>query len=356
MAERLARTAGFEVVVGGRNEAQARAAAGELARAASAVVSHLSIDATRPDIEALRRLAPAVIVNASGPFQTQDYALARAAIAVGAHYIDLADAREFVTGITALDSAARAAGVLVTSGASSVPALAAAIVDHHAPKFSRLDAIEHGIVPANGYDPGRATTASILGGVGRPFLVLVDGQWQTVHGWSGLSRIRFPGLGVRYVSPVDVPDLALFPERYPGVRTVRFSAGLEVALFQWSLAALAWAVRHRLMTKPERFAAPLMWLKRRLSALGSQDGGMYVRLFGLDATSKPMGITVYLIARRNQGPYMPAIAAVVLARKLVQGRRPARGALPCLGLVSLEDFMAEVADLDITITSTSDEL
>jgi glycine/D-amino acid oxidase-like deaminating enzyme len=57
---------------------------------------------------------------------------------------------------------AKAAGVLVASGASSVPALAAAIIDHHLPEFERLELIEHGITPANGYDPGVATTASIM--------------------------------------------------------------------------------------------------------------------------------------------------------------------------------------------------
>ena len=40
----------------------------------------------------------------------------------------MADARAFVLGVVALDAEARATGVLVTSGASSVPAVAAAIL------------------------------------------------------------------------------------------------------------------------------------------------------------------------------------------------------------------------------------
>ena len=46
-----------------------------------------------------------------------------ACIAAGAHYLDLADARDFVARIGTLDAAARAAGVAIISGASSVPAL-----------------------------------------------------------------------------------------------------------------------------------------------------------------------------------------------------------------------------------------
>ena len=50
---------------------------------------------------------PAVLINATGPYQRQDYRLARACIAAGVHYLDLADARDFVPGIAALDAEAR---------------------------------------------------------------------------------------------------------------------------------------------------------------------------------------------------------------------------------------------------------
>lgn len=52
-----------------------------------------------------------------------------AAIACGAHYCDIADAREFVTGIGVLDEAAKAAGVAVIAAANSIPALTAAYAD-----------------------------------------------------------------------------------------------------------------------------------------------------------------------------------------------------------------------------------
>jgi hypothetical protein len=49
----------------------------------------------------------------------------------------LADGRQFVTGIEALDSAAKERGLTITSGASSVPALST-VVDRHLPEFERL--------------------------------------------------------------------------------------------------------------------------------------------------------------------------------------------------------------------------
>jgi saccharopine dehydrogenase-like NADP-dependent oxidoreductase len=71
-------------------------------------------------------LKPGIVIDAAGPFQDYKrdrYRVARAAIAVGAHYIDLADDAEFVAGVGILDDLAKAAGVCVVSGASSVPAI-----------------------------------------------------------------------------------------------------------------------------------------------------------------------------------------------------------------------------------------
>ena len=47
-------------------------------------------------------LRPGLVIHTVGPFQQQDFAVAQAAIAAGAHYCDLADARRFVCGIGAL--------------------------------------------------------------------------------------------------------------------------------------------------------------------------------------------------------------------------------------------------------------
>ena len=52
----------------------------------------------------------------------------RAAIAVGAHYLDLADASAFVAGVGALDQTAKDKAVFVLSGVSSFPVLTAAVV------------------------------------------------------------------------------------------------------------------------------------------------------------------------------------------------------------------------------------
>lgn len=347
--ERLARGGDVEIVVAGRSAEKAAVVADRFTKSAGPRISGAVLDAARPDVAALKALGASVVINASGPFQAHDYSLARAAISAGMHYVDLADARAFVTGIGVLDEAARTAGVLVTSGASSVPALAAAIIDSELSAFERLDAIEHAITPANGYDPGVATTASILSGLGKPMRVLDRGVWTTVHGWLGLRRVFVPGLGVRLMANCDVPDLEIFPKRYAGVRTVRFRAGLEVSAFQLSLWVLAGIARVGLLPRPERLAAPLMWLKDKLRWLGGDSGGMVVRLEGLGRGGAPLVRTISLIARDNQGPYVPVIAAVIVARKLLRGEIRTFGATACVGGMTRAEFEAEVRDLAITI-------
>ncbi len=310
-------------------------------------MGHAALDALTVNADGIRALAPAVVLNASGPFQKQGYDLARACIEAGVHYVDLADAREFVTGIVELDKAAKAAGVLVVSGASSVPGISSAVVDHYRPAFSRLEAIEHGISPGNSFDPGEATTASILGAVGLPFKARINGRDATVHGWQGLSSHRFAGLGRRWIADCDIPDGALFPERYPDAATVRFKAGVEVGAFQLGIWLVSWLVRIGLLRRPGVLAAPLLAVKRRLGFLGSDRGGMFVSLRGKGHDGASHRVDWHMEAWTGQGPYLPTVPAVILARRLARGRLDTTGAMPCLGLVRLDEVLAEVADLDI---------
>jgi saccharopine dehydrogenase-like NADP-dependent oxidoreductase len=347
-AERLAREANLEIVIGGRSADKARVHAEALARTARARITHAQIDATRVTADELHALAPRVLINASGPFQQQDYTLARACIAAGCHYVDLADARAFVTGIGALDGEARAANVSVISGASSVPGLSSAAVRRLAEDLEQLTEVHIGISPGNSFDPGVATAASIIGQAGKPLLTREGGRQVSAYGWQGLHRHRFPEIGYRWMGAVDVPDLELLPQHYPQLATVRFSAGLEVGMFHLGLWAASWLVRSGLVRDLSPIAAPMLAVKRRLSALGSDTGGMFVRVVGRDHGGIARTHTWNLIARGGDGPYVPAIASVILAKRLAAGEGPPPGAMPCFGLFALGDFEAEVSDLDIT--------
>jgi hypothetical protein len=346
-AERLARVAGIEVIVAGRRAEQAQACAARLAAGACAKVSGIGLDAAGVSSAVLGEIRPAVLINATGPYQGQDYRLARSCIAAGVHYVDLADARAFVAGIPALDAEAQRAGVLVVSGASTVPAVSAAVLDAYAPQFSSLAKVDVVIAPGNSFDPGLATTRSILGSLGRPLGASGKAAGGRSYGWQGLERRRLPGLGARFVGLCETPDLDLFPRRYPGLRDVKVYAALEVGAFHLGLWGLSWLARGGLVRRPERLAGPLLGIKRRLGFLGSDRGGMVVTLEGRDADGGRKRIVWHLVAGSGHGPYIPPTPAVLLAKRLLSGGLTARGAMPCVGLFTLEEFLAEIADLDI---------
>ncbi len=106
----------------------------------------------------------------------------------------------------------RERGVTVVSGASSVPALSAAVIDRYFPQFKRLDSIEFGI-SSGARAPGLATVRGVFSYGGKPFQEWRDGAWRTTYGWLDLRRHLFPPpLGARWVSSCDIPDLTLFSE------------------------------------------------------------------------------------------------------------------------------------------------
>ena len=353
IAERLAREPDVEVIVAGRSLERAAELVARLAKGARAKLTPARLDATKIAAGELAELRPLLVINASGPYQLQDYRLPRACIAAGAHYVDLADARGFVTGIGALDAQAKEAGVLVVSGASTVPAVAAAVIDEHVPQFASLETATVVIAPGNSFDPGLATTQSILSTLGRPNAAPSNGSGALpgTYGWQRLRRRVIPGLGARWLGACDTPDLDLLPRRYPGLSSVRIFAALEVGAFHLGLWGLSWLVRGGLLRHPERLAAPLLGVKRALGSLGSDVGGMLVSLEGKGRDGAPRRVDWHLIARSGHGPYIPAMPSLILAKRLLAGTLARRGAMPCLGLFTLADFLSEVADLDITAGS-----
>jgi len=178
---------------------------------------------------ALAATGAGIVVDAAGPFQAGDYRLARAAIAAGLDYVDLADARGFVAGFGQLDDAARAAGVTLLTGASSTPALSNAVLERLTREWRRIDSVEIAISPGNRAPRGLAVVRSILSYAGRPVRVLLDGRWTTRPGWGLTVRRGMPGLGRRWQSLCETPDLDLVPRRFAVRRSVLFRAGLALS-------------------------------------------------------------------------------------------------------------------------------
>ena len=327
----------IDLTIAGRDAARAGAFAAPLG--ASAVgIDHRSAGFA----QRLAEIRPDLLIHTAGPFQGQDYSVAEASIAAGVHYVDLADGRAFVCGIDRLDARARERGVLVVSGASTLPAVSSAIVDALCGAVPGLERIEISIAPAQRIPRGEATLAAVLTYCGKPLTRLEDGRWRTVRGWQAIRRHAYRTLGTRWMAACDVPDLDLFPRRYPGLRTVTFDAALELWPLQWGMWLMAAVSRLGLVRDWSRYAGQLRRLAALFDHFGSDRGGMQVRL-----RAPSGGVDCELMAPDGRGPEIPAIPAVILARKLAAGRLAARGVTPCMGLFSLDEFREAVADLGI---------
>ena len=327
---RLLRRDGHAVCVAGRDGA----AASLLASAIGA--SALQIDRTG-DLSALSGFD--AVVDAAGPFHTygaDPYRLAKAAIAARVHYLDLSDNAAFCQGITALDAVAKAAGVCVVSGLSSVPALSSAAVQALA-AGDRVRVIDVAILPGNRSPRGLSVMHSIVAQAGRPMPVWHGNKWEQVPGWSDPATYTLPDGLRRQGWRIEVPDTRLFPAHF-GAETVRFRAGLELGLMRYGLAAFG--LVQAMLNLP--VGLPLVRLFKlaaeALAPFGTDRGGMSVIVIAGGERR-----TWRLLAEAGDGPFIPAIAA----RALLRGPNLPPGAGPAIGVISLDEAEAAMADLKV---------
>ena len=345
IAKRLATDTSLQLIIAGRSLEKAQALIADMEAAnqpqAIALDIHQSLE------QSLQTIKPDIVIHTSGPFQGQGYDVAEACIQCGAHYIDLADGREFVAGIDTLDAQAKAARVTVISGASSVPCLTSALVDHYQHQFSEMETLDYGITTAQKTTRGLATTAAILSYTGKPFTTRIEGKERSVYGWQGLKRKRFKQLGWRLLGNCNVPDLALFPTRYPSLKTIRFYAGLELPFIHITLWALSFLVRIGLIRNLEKSAGLLLKTSFLFDRLGSANSGFYMQLSGKGKDGKSKTVEFELTAKSGDGPYIPCMPAILLCSKLARRELNQVGAYPCVGFISKEEYLGALQELNI---------
>lgn len=341
LCEGLSRS-GFEVVAAGRDLGRAEAIATRLRTAfPSAVVEATALDTASLTPEALTATGADIVADAAGPFQGTEPTTARAAIAAGLHYIDLADGRDFVAAFPALDASARAAGVVALTGCSSTPALSNAALDQLTAGWREVISVEAAISPGARAPRGLSVMRAILSWLGRPVRVFEGGEWTTRKGWSGLYRRDFGRAGRRRVSLCETPDLDLFPARFQPRERALFLAGLE----PWPAHIGAWALARlvgRLRFDPVPLAHSLVRLSEGAAVFGSDRGAMRVEARGVDGEGRAVRAVWRLVAEPGEGPVTPSLPALAAIRAIAAGRVEP-GARACVGLLTLEDIVAETA-------------
>ena len=346
LVEQLAVTGTYDLILAGRD---ARNAADLMAtlKARNSPVRFEVFDRRKPNVARLLALAPLVIVDAAGPFQNSPLALAEAAIAAGAHYIDLADARDFVARIHELSDRARAAGVTVISGASSTPALSHAVIDHMVRGWVQVDSILVAISPGNRAPRGLSVVAAILSRVGEPIKVFREGRMAEAFGWSLNERFVIAGVGIRPVALCDTPDLDLLVSRYAPRIAAEFKAGLELGVMHRGLRLLGFLRSRKFLPPLALLARPIRFIASLLDKYGSDRGGMFIRVTGKDGKNQAVRACWSLAAGQGVGPTTPALPALALIQRIAAGGTLVPGAYAAAGHVHYDEMLSHLNRLGI---------
>ena len=160
-----------------------------------------------------------LVIDAAGPFQARTTALIQAAVEVGFDVIDLNDDLTYAESILALESQIARAGIRVLTSASSVSAVAAAVVQLSGiPAPQRFTTF---LAPASRHTANSGTALSLLRSVGEPVRVLHEGKLQTRVGWSEMRPFRLPvPVGAICGRLFESADAVHLPRIWPSLREV----------------------------------------------------------------------------------------------------------------------------------------
>ena len=350
IASKLAHEGNIQLIIAGRDGSKAKKFADNIQSKFKPESYQMDIDTNL--VESLAEIKPNVVIHTSGPYQDQSYKVAEACIQQGCHYIDLADARDFVSGITCLNEQAQKKGILICSGASSVPCLTGAIIDQYKNEFKQLEKIEYAIATAHLTNRGLATTAAALSYAGKPFKTLIDGKMQNIYGWTDLKFRNFWKLGLRAMGSCDIPDLEIFPSRYPSLKTMRFRGGLELKLLHIILFGLSWLVKLKIVPSLQPAANIMLKISFLFDKIGKDNSGFYMSLFGLDNADKQKKIDFEIVAKHGDGLYIPTMPSIILAKKFANNEIKETGAKPCLDIIALDEYLQALKELDIEWRTT----
>ncbi len=349
------------LVIAGRSRAKADAFCAALP--GNAARTPAVVDRDGDVARAIAALRPDIVVDASGPFQAygeDPYRVARAALAVGAHYLDLADGSAFVRDIVQLDAAAKAADRFVLTGASSFPVLHAAVLRHLARGVAAVESSTVGIAPVPYAGVGATVMRAIAGYAGKPLRLIRAGRAATAYALCETRRFTIAPPGRVPLAPltyslVDVPDLEALAAVRPEIQSVWAGAAPTPAFLHWCLRVLAHCVRLRLLPTLAPFASTMHRVANALK-LGELRGGMFVEMRGTRADGSRLTRSWHLIAEGEDGPNIPSMAAEILVRRVLEGHSPVPGARAAVHEIELAEYESAFARRAIHCGERTDEL
>ena len=338
----LLRKDGHFVIIAGRNLQKAQVLADKLGATAVAIDRNA-------DLSQVTDLQVTSVIDASGPYNAygnDPYHLVQYCLEHGVNYIDLSDSADFTKGILRFDGLAKANKCFALSGASSVPAVSAAVVTELSKDFDSLTSIEIAILPGNKAPRGYSVVASILSQVGLPITLWRGGKWRAQTCWDEPRTYVFKNGKSRVAKTIGAPDLSLFPDHFKA-HSVVFRAGLELRALNFAVQIIATMNKFLKRPPPEWLLQLSHKITLPTKAFGTDAGGMIVDVIG-----QSQGITYrnkwQLWAEDGDGPYIPTLTVRAILAKITA---VPYGARACLSDISLDDLRTTFLDLSVTETT-----
>ncbi|MBI4577337.1 MAG: hypothetical protein HY722_13845 [Planctomycetes bacterium] len=267
-------------------------------------------------------LGHAAVLCAAGPFQDLDPGLPAAAVAAGAHWLDLADDPGWIAGRLAdgpLHGEATRRALRVCPGVSTVPALAWVLLEWARRELGGARRARWTLLIGNRNAKGQAAVESLLAsGLSRPRTARLP--------WGRFASFRF-GEGVAALEPIA-----------PGV-VMEFRLALEHPEALRLLAAASRLARGLGPAGRRGLAAALVALARPLSGLGTDAGCLVAEVEGGRPARR-----LRLVAH-GAGQRMAILPCVVALRALLAGTQPPGpwGCVAPWGLMAWEEWRTALA-------------
>jgi hypothetical protein len=295
----------------------------------------------------LRKIAPDIVIDATGPFQNygaDPYRIVKACLNLCIPYMDFADGADFVKNINQFDGEAKKKNIFVLSGVSSFPVLTAAVVRHLSQELCQIITITGGIAPSPYAGVGLNVIRAIASYAGQPVKLVRNGRSSVGYALTETKRYtisppgKLPLRSIRF-SLIDVPDLQVIPESYHGLHSIWVGAGPVPESLLRALNGLAWFVRLKLIPSLSPFGR-FFYVVINMLRWGEHRGGMFVEVEGMMTNGEKVKKSWHLLAEGNDGPFIPAMALEALIRGCLKDRIPASGARPAIKELELADYDA----------------
>jgi saccharopine dehydrogenase-like NADP-dependent oxidoreductase len=283
-----------------------------------------------------------IVLDSAGPFHMRSLALIEVAIEVGFDVIDLNDDLGYAESIVALEPQINEVGIRVLSSASSVSAIAAAVVTFSG--ISLPSRVTSFLAPASRYTANVGTAQSLWRSVGRPVRVLVDCQLQTRVGWTETRRFSMPPpLGQLKGHLFESADAINLPRCWPSLREVAMyvdsnTLGVNSLL---EMAAHSEPLRELMQRKVE-------WGTWLAKTIGSSAGGV-----GYEIEDSDGHIAKYAIVASSNS-FLTAVApAVLAARAIATDKYERRGLIAADHHVAPDELFEYLAQNGITFSNVN---